>query len=201
MKQKKLLTISLIVLVAGCRGDFSSEPPVHLNPNMDDQVPFKPQEANDLFKDGRSMRPLVPNTIARGFLKQDDHSYRGKIGEEFAKTLPLPMSKELIKRGQDRYNIYCTPCHGAAGVGDGMVVRYGLIPPPNFHEDRVLEMPAGQVFDVISNGARTMPAYGYAIPPEDRWAIVSYVKALQLSRRASINDVPAEVAKEKGWKK
>lgn len=201
-KQFKIVAAMLVGagLLSACRGRPSEQPPIHLNQNMDFTTNFQPQEANYFFKDKRSMRPLVPGVVARGSLHEDDAFSKGRQGEEFVTALPMPLTMELMSRGQERYNIFCTPCHGRTGQGNGIVVSRGMIPPPNFFADeRVLTMPIGQYFDVITNGARTMPAYGRAIPPEDRWAIAAYVRALQQSRNARLEDVPPDVASSKGW--
>lgn len=195
------LAVLAAVTLYGCRGQPSPQPPVHLNLNMDFQSNFQPQEENSFFADKRAMRMPVAGTVARGSLREDDHFNTGKSGENFVTTLPMPLSIELLKRGQDRYNIFCTPCHSRTGLGNGLVVQRGFIPAPNFHDDRIVTMPVGQYFDVISNGVRSMPAYGHAIPTDDRWAIAAYMRALQLSRHARIDDVPQDVAASKGWTK
>ncbi len=190
-----------LALTSGCRGQVSEEPPVHLNLNMDFQSNYKPQKENAFFEDGRAMRPLVPGTIPRGFLREDDQKFKGKVGNNFVETLPVSLTLDLVKRGQDRFKIYCTPCHGGTGKGDGMIVKRGMLQPPNFHDDRIVKMPVGEIFSAITNGVRgNMPAYDYAIPVNDRWAIVSYVRALQLSQRASLDMVPGDIVESKGWK-
>jgi mono/diheme cytochrome c family protein len=195
------LFVSLLLFL-GCRGNLSEEPPVHLNPNMDNVARYDPQEPSRFFEDERAMRPEVPGTVARGSLKSDSHLFRGKGPDgQPAATLPVDLSRELLLRGRARYDIYCTPCHGGAGMGDGIVVKKGLLPPPSFHDDRIRAMPVGQIFDVISRGVRNMPPYGPQIPVRDRWAIIGYVRALQAGRTASIEDVPADIAASKGWKK
>lgn len=195
------IALFLVAALEGCRGQTSEDPPVHLNLNMDFQTHFKPQEENTFFQDGRSNRPLVPGTVARGFLNEDDHMYRGKVGSDFSKNLPMPLSRELVSRGQERFQIYCTLCHGATGAGDGMIIKRGMLRPPSFHDDRIVQMPVGEIYEAINNGVRgNMPAYNYAIPVQDRWAIVAYVRALQISRRASLEQIPADIAESKGWK-
>jgi mono/diheme cytochrome c family protein len=199
------LTMSAALVAAaaggGCRGDLSSEPPIHLNPNMDHQQKYLPQAPSPLFADGRAMRPEVPGTVARGELHEDDHLYRGLVGGKPAETLPVKLDEALLHRGEQRFNIYCAPCHDGAGTGDGIVVRRGMLPPPKFDDDRLRAMPVGQIFGVITHGVRNMPSYAAQIPVEDRWAIVAYVRALQVSRHARLADVPAEIAAEKGWRK
>lgn len=195
---------ALLVLAAtaGCRGDVSSEPPVHLNPNMDQQSRFDPQEPNPMFADGRAMRPPVAGAVAIGSLNEDDHYYRGKVGEAFADNLPaqVTLDAKLLARGQERFNIYCSACHGRTGVGDGLVIERGMLKPPSYYEDRVKAFPIGQIFDVISNGVRNMSGYRAQIPVQDRWAIAAYVRALQLSGSGTLDEVPADMAAQKGWK-
>ena len=176
--------LSVLVLFGGCRGWESTEPPVHLNQNMDTQPKLKPYRNSEFFADGRAMRTPPEGTIARGKLKEDDHLYRGKVSGELADTFPatLPMSAELLERGQERYNIYCTPCHGKAGDGKGLVSKRLPVQAPTFHSSYLYGQKLGHFFDVISNGVRSMPGYAQQIPEADRWAIISYVRALQVGQ-------------------
>ena len=196
---KAIATILLGVLtltVASCRGTRSSDPPIHPNLNMDFQQRFDPQEVNPFFEDNRSMRPLVPGTVARGTLRDDAAFYEGRNeGGGFLQRMPLPMTRELLERGQERYNIFCAVCHGAAGDGEGIVITggYGYTPAPSYHIDRLRQESDGYLYDVITNGVRTMPPYGHQVPPADRWAIVAYIRALQRSQYASPEDVPANI--------
>jgi len=189
-----ILTAVLMVLLTGCaRERISDKPPIHLNPNMDSQPKYKSQAESRFFSDGATMRTPVAGTVARGELREDDEFFLGKATDgSFVKTAPIEVTIQLLERGQERYDIYCSPCHSRTGDGRGIVVTRGYVPPPTFHSDRIRSLPDGQVYDVISNGIRNMPAYRYQIPPKDRWAIVSYLKALQRSRNASIDDVPVE---------
>ena len=191
--------VTFLLILSSCRGVPSRDPPIHLNPNMDQQARYDPQEPNDFFEDGRAMRPLVPGTVARGTLKEDDHLYTGKVGGKYATHLPIKLTPSLLKRGQQRFNIYCIVCHDGAGTGNGIVIKRGFIPPPNFHDPRIRQMPVGQIFDTISGGVRTMPSYGKQVPAEDRWAIAAYVRALQMSQNASIHHVPADEAAARQW--
>ena len=168
------------LLVGGCRQD------------MHDQPRYEPLEAAAFFEDGRSARPLVPGTVARGHLRQDEHLYTGKSGGALADTFPFPVSREILERGRGRFDIFCAPCHDRLGNGRGMVIRRGFRPPPSFHINRLRQAPAGHLFDVITNGFGAMASYASRISPEDRWAIVAYVRALQLSQRAPLADVPAQ---------
>ena len=192
-----ITTFALIVVLlvtSGCfQGRPSSREPIHLNPNMDQQEKYRPQAESNYFEDGATMRPIVEGTVARGLLKEDTEYHFGKDAKgNFINTFPkqINVTMELLQRGQERYNIYCTPCHGRIGNGRGIVVEKGMLPPPSFHSDSIKVYPNGRVFDVITNGVRNMPPYKYQIPVEDRWAIIAFFKALQRSQNATIQDVP-----------
>ncbi len=158
--------------------------------DMRDQPRSEPLEASDFFADGLASRPPVRGTVARGELEADRVLATGRSGEQFAESLPLMLNRDLLSRGQGRYNIYCAPCHGRVGDGLGMVVRRGFKQPPSFHLDRLRQAPPGYFFDVITNGFATMPSYASQIAPIDRWAIAAYIRALQLSQNATLEDVP-----------
>jgi mono/diheme cytochrome c family protein len=161
--------------------------------DMHDQPKYIPLRPSDFFSDGRSERPVVEGSVARGHLKDDVAFYTGKGPDgKPIDTFPFPVTKDVIERGQQRFNIYCTPCHGHLGNGDGMIPRRGFRHPPSYHQDRLRNVPNGYIFDVISTGFGAMPDYAAQIEPRDRWAIVAYVRALQLSQNASIADVPAD---------
>ena len=187
-----LLIIVLSLLIVGCyQGRPSKDEPIHLIPNMDKQPKYRPQAESNFFEDGSTMRTPVEGTVARGELKEDSRSYYGKDENgEFIKTLPVNVNMSLLLRGQERYNIYCSPCHSKIGDGSGIVVERGMVPPSSYHVDRLREAPDGQIFDVITNGLRNMASYNFQISAEDRWAIVAYIRALQRSQNATINDVP-----------
>lgn len=167
------------LLAAGCRQD------------MHDQPKFKPLAKNDFFADRRSARPLVDGTVARGHLRGDAALYTGKADGKPVDTFPFAVSAAVMARGQERFDIFCSPCHGRTGAGDGMIVRRGYRKPPTFHEDRLRQAAPGYTFDVITNGFGAMPDYAQQIPVQDRWAIVAYIKALQRSQHAAIDGVPA----------
>lgn len=189
--------------LAGCRGTPSSRPPIHLNENMDQQQRLDPQEPSPLFPDGRAMRPRVEGTVpVAGWGADDERALTGKDGEQFAMDLPkaVTLDRAFLERGRGRYDIYCAPCHGAAGEGNGTVVARGMAPPPSFHDDRLRAAALGQLYDVITNGVRNMPPYAAQIPPDDRWAVAAYVRVLQRSHMAGLEQVPADVASQKGWK-
>jgi mono/diheme cytochrome c family protein len=196
-----LAALSLIpfACIARSRAVRTPSPRVHIIPDMDRQPSFGPQRVNPLFADRRSARPPVRGTVAYGDLRDDEHLYRGLDGGDWAKTFPMPVDTTLLDRGRERFNIYCTPCHGMAGYGDGMVAKRAdelleakWVPPASFHTDLVRSRPVGHLFNTVTHGIRNMPAYGSQIPERDRWAIVAYVRALQLSQHAGLDDVPAE---------
>jgi mono/diheme cytochrome c family protein len=159
---------------------------------MHDNPRYEPLEQSAFFTDGRSQRPLVANTVARGYLREDEHLYTGKVNGQLATSFPVPVNETLMLRGQERYNVFCSPCHGRTGLGDGMVVRRGYRAPTSFHDARMRQAPPGYIFDVVTHGFGAMPDYATQIPVTDRWAIAAYVKALQLSQNATVKDVPAD---------
>src|SRR5262249_6991094 len=166
------------ILLVGCS----------LKQDMAMQPKNRPLTPSDFFEDGRSERPILENTVARGSLA-DDALYVAKDSN----TFPLPVTQELMERGQDRYKIFCSPCHGLQGDGNGMIVMRGMKHPPSYHEPRLRQVPNGYIFDVITNGFGAMLNYSAQIPVRDRWAIVAYVRALQLSRNAKMSDLPPDV--------
>ena len=174
------LVLGLAAAAAGCRQD------------MHDQPKYKPFRPSDFFGDDRSARPLVEDTVARGQLRADATYFTGKQGAMPVDVLPVAVTPALLRRGQQRYGIYCTPCHGQTGRGDGMVVQRGYRRPPSFHIDRLRNEKTGYFFDVITSGFGAMPDYAAQIAVPDRWAIVAYLRALQLSENARLEDVPAE---------
>jgi mono/diheme cytochrome c family protein len=182
------LAVFMLVALSACRGSTHEKPPIHPNWNMDNVQRYDPQEPSPFFADGRAMRPPVAGTVPYGELRADEHYYTGTQSGGLATELPdqIELSEALLERGQDRYGIYCQPCHGSAGYSDGVVVSRGLIQPPSFHDAAIRHKPLGHFFDVITNGVSTMPAYAAQIPVEDRWAIVAYIRALQVSQVASL---------------
>jgi mono/diheme cytochrome c family protein len=169
-----------LVAVAGCRQD------------MHDAARYDPLEASAFFADGRASRPFVPNTIARGQLREDEHLYQGRVAGQLAETFPMPVTAEVMARGQERFDVFCSPCHGRTGAGNGMIVQRGFRAPPSYHEERLLNAPVGYYFDVMTNGFGVMQDYAAQVPVADRWAIAAYIRALQLSQRATVADVPAD---------
>lgn len=159
---------------------------------MASQPRYEPYEASAFFANGTSARPLVDGTVPRGYLREADLLNTGQVDGEAADLFPFPITAEVMARGQERYNIFCAPCHDAAGTGNGVVVRRGFSPPGSLHADRLRAAPAGYFFDVITNGFGAMPSYAQPVRPRDRWAIVAYIRALQLSQNAAWDDVPPD---------
>jgi hypothetical protein len=197
MMRRTIATVSLtgVVLLAGCRQDMHNQPK------------FVPQRGTTFFADGRSARPQVENTVARGQLHEDSYFYTGMTNGAEGSNMPFPVTMDVLQRGQERYNIYCTPCHSRVGNGQGMIVERGYAKAGNFHTPRLQAAPLGHFFNVMTNGYGAMPDYSAQLTPADRWAVVAYIKALQLSQNATEADVPgeahvqplADIAKEEGF--
>ncbi len=186
----------LIVLVAGKRGDTSRRPPIEIFPDMDRQPKLRPQTGNDFFKDGLSSQLPVAGTIARGAPYQDTPENTGKIPgtTNWVQTIPLPVTAQFMARGRERYNISCSPCHGEAGDGKGITTKFGMTIIADLHDvagRKVPQQPDGELFNTISYGKVFMQGYAANVSIQDRWAIVAYVRALQRSRLATLDDVPA----------
>lgn len=190
MRFKHISLLILGLILAGCQGMPSEKPPIHINPNMDWQPKFKAQDKNTFFEDNRGMRTPVEGTVARGLLNSDVAYHQG-VTESGAYVVKAPVeyTRAFLYRGKERFEIFCQPCHGAAGAGDGIVVRSGLVPPPSFNDAVVRDMPDGQIYSAMYNGVRTMSSYRHQIPAEDRWAIVAYIRALQRSQSATAADL------------
>jgi len=177
-----LLPVIVFALLASCgRGKFSSEPPVHLNPNMDNQEKYKAQSENKFFEDGASMRTPIEGTVARGELREDDAYYRGKDASgAFIPNAPMVFTDDMRIRGKERFGIYCVPCHGVNGDGKGKILEYKYpIPPANFFDERIKGLSDGHMFNAMSEGWLNMPSLKAQIPVDDRWAIISYIRSLQ----------------------
>ncbi len=170
---------ALLLTLAACRQD------------MHDQPKYRGLRGSDFFENGQSARPLIANTVARGHLNDDTMRVTGKDGQNDTTVFPFPVTDQVMARGQERFNIYCSPCHGRTGAGDGMIVRRGFRRPPMLTEERLRNAPVGHFYDVITNGFGAMPDYQSQVPTDDRWAIVAYVRALQLSAYAPLEAVPA----------
>jgi mono/diheme cytochrome c family protein len=166
------------VFLAGCNEEL-------LRQDMANQPKNKPLSESEFFADGRSERPLIENTVARGSIANDE-----LVVPKDSNAFPLPIDAKLLERGETRYKIYCTPCHGLEGDGNGMIVMRGMKRPPSYHIDRLRQSPNGYYYDVITNGFGSMYSYSAQIPPKDRWAIIAYVRALQLSRNAKASELP-----------
>ncbi|HVO93960.1 MAG TPA: cytochrome c [Terriglobales bacterium] len=178
------MKLSCSCLLAACLGLIACQQ------KMADQPRYEPLQKSNFFDDQRASRPLVEGTVARGHLEADEQLYSGTSGGEPAKTFPFPIDRHVLLRGQQRYDVFCSPCHDRAGTGQGMIVRRGYRPPPSFHIDRLRAAPPGHFFDVISHGFGVMPDYAAQVSVRDRWAIAAYIRALQLSQNAAIGDVP-----------
>jgi len=210
MKIPRWLTFTIVTLVVlswvplalimRARVTTSSSPRIHVIPDMDNQPKYKTQSRNALFADRRAMRPPVEGAVARGEVLGEQALMTGRDGENWVVESPVPVDEALLATGRQRYDIYCSPCHGLAGYGDGMVAKRAealqegtWTPPSSFHTDLVRQREAGHLFNTISNGIRNMPGYGSQIRVEDRWAIVAYVRALQRSQNATTDDVPEDL--------
>jgi mono/diheme cytochrome c family protein len=174
-----LLLLSVSLAGSGCRQD------------LHDQPKYIPLRESTFFSDARSARSPVEGTVARGHLNDDELTYTGKVNGQDAAVFPAPVNAATMARGRERFNIYCSPCHGRTGQGDGMIVQRGYRRPPSFLQDRLLAAPVGHFFDVITNGFGAMPDYAAQIRADDRWAIIAYLRALQLSGHAMLADVPS----------
>jgi mono/diheme cytochrome c family protein len=170
--------VALLLLTVACRQKMANQPR------------YDPLETSDFFADGMSARPRVPGTVARGELSTDPFFDTGKVSGVEADGFPIPVSRELVDRGHQRFDIYCSECHGRLGDGNGMIPSRGYRRPPSFHTQTLRTAMTGHFFDVMTNGFGAMPPYGPMIPPQDRWAIVAYIRALQISQNATVGDVP-----------
>jgi len=178
---KRLLLVVLVVAAgAACRQD------------MHDQPKYRPFRQSDFYADQRSARPFVTGTVARGSLREDAVYFTGKNGSDFVAELPVKVTPALLARGQERFQVFCSPCHGRTGRGDGMIVQRGFKAPSSYHVDRLRAMPVGYFYDVITNGFGAMADYSAQVPPADRWAIAAYIRTLQYSQYAPAADVPAD---------
>ena len=183
----------LLVFVVGCSQNMTFQ-------MMGSQPKYLPLAPGNLFPNGQSAQPPVADTVARGHLQDDTARYTGKDGNAAVTTFPYTVTKDVLLRGEERFNIFCAPCHGRTGVGNGLIVQRGFSAPPTFHQDRLRNAPVGHFFDVITNGYGVMPSYAEQIPVNDRWAIIAYIRSLQLSQHATINDVPPDERSKLGGK-
>lgn len=194
----------LLVSILGFRGTAFTKPPIDVFPewafpSMEVQPKPRPQSQSKFFADGRSDRVPPANTVARGMLRTDSHRFAGKAGgDAFAPGFPegITVDLKLLERGRDRFTIYCSVCHGGVGDGNGITKRYGMGATPSFHDDRLRNLPDGEIFHVISNGRNTMLPYADKLSPDDRWAVVAYVRALQRAQQGTPADVADATAKQ-----
>lgn len=204
MRYVYLATFFVVVLtvgILGFRGSISSKPPLEVFPDMDRQPKLRPQESSNFFADGRVERPLPAGVVARGNLRADAAVYQGRTaGGEWVRGIPSPLTVDarFLQRGRERFNISCAPCHGKLGDGNGITKSYGMGATPTFHDDRIRTMAEGEIFNTITNGKATMMGYADKVVPEDRWAIIAYVRALQRAQHGSVADVPAAHKAELG---
>ena len=173
-----LSVFCFLILGSGCRQ------------KMANQARYDPLEPSDFFQDGMASRPRIAGTVARGEMTDNPFFDSGKINGQVADGFPMPVTAELIDRGHNRFDIYCAQCHGRVGDGNGMIPSRGYRRPPSFHTQTLRAASSGHFFDVMTNGFGAMPPYGKMIPPQDRWAIAAYIRALQLSQNATVEDVP-----------
>ncbi|PTY06607.1 cytochrome C [Opitutaceae bacterium EW11] len=196
-----LFVCVLTVSVMGFRGSRSVKPPLEVFPDMDRQAKYKPQSASVFFADGRADRPLPPGVVARGELRDDSELFRGKnAAGQWINHFPaaVKIDARLMERGRERFTIYCQPCHGAVGDGNGITKQYGMGVTPSYHIDRIVNLTDGEIFNTITNGRNTMLPYGDKLVPEDRWAVVAYVRALQRAQLGTVKDVPPSHKSELG---
>lgn len=190
-----LPTLGLLLAALGlsaCRGQPSADAPIHPIPDMRVQPKVKPEAASAVFADGMGMRTPVEGTVAQGRLKADEAFYTGKTAQGFVAKAPVEVTEATLKRGQERFNVFCSACHDRAGSGRGMTVQRGFPPPVDLAGERVRNFADGQIFDVVTHGVRNMPSYAAQIPEDDRWAIVGWVRVLQRSQHATTADVPPD---------
>lgn len=192
-RRSALFLVALLALsLTGCvRGCTSSRPPIHINPNMDDQPRLNPQGESGFFYDGAEMQPPVPGTVARGDRLPDDPFLTGKDGDgNFLLAPPVTVDEALLARGEQRYGIYCAPCHDARGTGRGIVYEYGSVPTANFFDEQRRALSVGEIYDTLVNGKGLMSGYRYPIPPADRWAIVAHIRRMQDERPVDVAAAP-----------
>ncbi|MGE9295267.1 MAG: c-type cytochrome [Puniceicoccales bacterium] len=207
-----LFVVVAAVSILGFRGGKFRQPPIWLFPDMDIQAKYKPQGENEFFPDQRDDRPMVPGAVLRGynwdvkevfegdyaFAKAENPSkFTGKNDSgDFIKEIPVDVTYDLVQLGQKKYTVFCQPCHGQTGDGNGITKQYGMAATPTYHDARLRDMPVGEIFNTITHGKNLMGAYGMKLNEDERWAVIAYVRALQLAQNASIDDVPAQFRKD-----
>lgn len=190
-------TVLAVVILAGLRGQKFSQPPIEIFADMDRQLKFKSQVPTEFFADGRMDRPTVPGTVPFGLPVDNPYLMTGRMGNRWGDGIPVEVTPALMARGQERYTINCAVCHGGSGAGNGVVGQFGLVGIASFHDDRLRNMPDGQIYHTIVNGKGLMGGYPHILL-EDRWAIVAYVRALQRSQYATGSDIPPQLRREAG---
>ncbi len=184
--------------ILGPRGEVSTRPPLEVFPDMDRMPKYHPQAKSAFFADGRTDRLPVEGTLARGSYYEDEYYGTGKNGEVFGKGFPIEVTNDAISRGEERYNIYCTVCHGAAGDGDSITKKYGMLTVANLNDQRLVDYTDGQLYDVVKNGKGLMLGYGDRLSVEDRWNVVLYVRALQRAANGTVDDLTPAKREELG---
>ena len=179
-KKLMMLTTMAVFALGGCRQQ------------MADQPHQRPLEPNNFFDDGMASRPVVPGTVARAGRERNDQQFNGRVDGKLVDAFPFEVTMEVLARGQERYEIFCTPCHDRLGTGQGMIVRRGFTPARSFHEPRLREAPAGHFFEIMTQGFGPMPSYANQLSEHDRWAVIAYIRALQFSRNVRLNQLPPE---------
>ena len=189
-----LLVVAVVLSLAGFRGSLSRKPPLEIFPDMKRQPKLRPQKPSPFYADSTTSRLPVPGTIPVGALLEDTPVATGRVPgtTNWVETNPLPVGAELMARGRERFSIYCSPCHSATGDGNGIATKYGMLRAGNFHEPRLVRMADGEIFNTISHGKNLMSSYASQVSVTDRWAIIAYVRALELARLGTVEDVPAQ---------
>ena len=197
--KRALAAVLALAWLTGCRGQPSEDSPIHIVPDMDWQPKYLPQGASGFFADGRGMRPAVEGTVPALVRGRDDAHFDddawnlGRRGDAWVGKAPIAVDGATLRRGEERFGIYCVPCHDKSGSGRGIVVQRGFPLPPSLSADHARGLADGEIFDIASNGVRNMPSYRAQIPVEDRWAIVAWLRVLQRSQHAAVEDVPADL--------
>jgi mono/diheme cytochrome c family protein len=188
------LTVALVVVIAGSRGSVSRNTPIQIFSDMKKQMKLQPQHSDEFFADGRGSRVTVAGTVARGTPYQDWPIYTGRVTglTNFIETIPVPVTEQLLARGKQRYQINCLPCHGPVADGNGVTKKLGMPTVANLHDKRIVELTDGEIFNTVTYGKGLMGAYGPNIVPQDRWAVIAYVRALQRAQLGTLDDVPAQ---------
>lgn len=184
--------------ITGFRGSRSTKPPLEMFPDMDRQFKYKPQAESNLFPDGRADRPQAPGTVSFGSFHEDEYFVTGLVDGDFGDGFPIAVDGDLMKLGQEKFNIFCSVCHGASGDGNGITKKYGMVATPTYHNQRFRNMSDGEIFNTITNGKNNMLPYGAKLRPGERWAVIAYLRALQRAQNSRLSDVPSENREDLG---